>query len=481
VFGAKGVSIAGIYGHGVPVKGVAPTNDKYMGYEGLAIEMAKFFKGGPVPVSAAETLEIFAFMEAAHESKRQHGAEVKVADILEKAQRTVVASRPHKDAPLFRKIAKAGTEAKLDGTKLDAASLKMVHGLVAGLSDSQVRADTTALLPLWEKSVAQHARDRVLLAEIKRLGGKAVSEVHAPMWLREIVGDDDLPAFARLVEIDLNERTDGHKDPVPKKLSDRVTDDWLAKITDQTELRHLQVSGTAVTSAGLIHLKGLTNLERLNVCLTAVDDRGFEHLAGLTKMKRMIVCSSKITGTGFQHCQAMKQLESINLHSSPASDAGLEAIGKLTSLKRLEIVHTHVTDAGLKHLAGLVNLQQLHVHGPKTTENALPFVGKLKELYELDVYDKPASNATLAQVTGLPKLRMLRLFGGTFDDDGVRRLAKLTTLEELTLDSSKMTEAALEHLTSLHNLRKLNLGRLKLSATGQNRLKKLLPEVELAR
>ena len=87
VFGDKGVSVAGIYGHGVPVKGIVPTNDKYMAYEALAIEMAKFFKGGAVPVSAAETLEIFAFMEAAHESKRQKGAAVRVADILEKSQR----------------------------------------------------------------------------------------------------------------------------------------------------------------------------------------------------------------------------------------------------------------------------------------------------------------------------------------------------------------------------------------------------------
>jgi predicted dehydrogenase len=87
VFGDKGVSTAGIYGHGVPVKGVVPTNDKYMGYEGLAIEMAKFFKGGPPPVSAAETLEIFAFMEAAHESKRQNGAAVAVADIMKKIRK----------------------------------------------------------------------------------------------------------------------------------------------------------------------------------------------------------------------------------------------------------------------------------------------------------------------------------------------------------------------------------------------------------
>ena len=75
MFGDKGISTAGIYGHGVPKNGVVPTNDKYMGYEGVGIEMAKFFKGARkcVPVTAAETLEIFAMMEAAHESKRQKG------------------------------------------------------------------------------------------------------------------------------------------------------------------------------------------------------------------------------------------------------------------------------------------------------------------------------------------------------------------------------------------------------------------------
>lgn len=87
VFGDKGVSVAGIYGHGVPVKGVVPTGDKYMGYEGIAIEMAKFFKGGPAPVPAAETLEIFAFMEAAHESKRNKGSAVRVADVLKESRK----------------------------------------------------------------------------------------------------------------------------------------------------------------------------------------------------------------------------------------------------------------------------------------------------------------------------------------------------------------------------------------------------------
>lgn len=80
VFGEKGVSTAGIYGHGVPVNGVVPTNDRYVGYEGLAIELAKFFKGGPTPVAAAETLEIFAVMQAAQESQAQGGKPVAVRD-----------------------------------------------------------------------------------------------------------------------------------------------------------------------------------------------------------------------------------------------------------------------------------------------------------------------------------------------------------------------------------------------------------------
>lgn len=81
VFGDKGVSTAGIYGHGVPVQGVVPTKDEYMGYKGIAIEMAKFFKGGPLPVASAETIEIFKFMEAASQSKRQGGGVVKLAEI----------------------------------------------------------------------------------------------------------------------------------------------------------------------------------------------------------------------------------------------------------------------------------------------------------------------------------------------------------------------------------------------------------------
>jgi hypothetical protein len=47
--------------------------------------VVKFFQTGVVPVPAAETIEILAFMEAADESKRQGGAAVRLQDIMKKA------------------------------------------------------------------------------------------------------------------------------------------------------------------------------------------------------------------------------------------------------------------------------------------------------------------------------------------------------------------------------------------------------------
>jgi hypothetical protein len=56
------------------------------GYGPLAREIAAFFRTGKPPVPAAETIEIYAIMEAAHESGRRGGMPVKVADVLATAR-----------------------------------------------------------------------------------------------------------------------------------------------------------------------------------------------------------------------------------------------------------------------------------------------------------------------------------------------------------------------------------------------------------
>ena len=56
----------------------------YDGYAPLVVEVIKFFQTGIAPVSPEETIELFTFMEAADESKRQGGAVVKLGDVLKK-------------------------------------------------------------------------------------------------------------------------------------------------------------------------------------------------------------------------------------------------------------------------------------------------------------------------------------------------------------------------------------------------------------
>lgn len=54
-------------------------------YAPLLREVMTFFRSGKSPVPARETLELFAFMEAADESKRQGGRPVKIAEVLQTA------------------------------------------------------------------------------------------------------------------------------------------------------------------------------------------------------------------------------------------------------------------------------------------------------------------------------------------------------------------------------------------------------------
>jgi hypothetical protein len=56
------------------------------GYNPLLVEVVKFFQSNQAPVKPEETLEIFAFMDAADESKRQGGKVITLESVMEKAR-----------------------------------------------------------------------------------------------------------------------------------------------------------------------------------------------------------------------------------------------------------------------------------------------------------------------------------------------------------------------------------------------------------
>ena len=71
VFGEKDIKVLGAYG----------------GYNPLLQEVVNYFDTGKLPVRPEETLEIFAFMEAADESKKAGGKPVSIEKIMEKARK----------------------------------------------------------------------------------------------------------------------------------------------------------------------------------------------------------------------------------------------------------------------------------------------------------------------------------------------------------------------------------------------------------
>jgi len=66
-------------------KGEAPVGS-YDGHGALAEQIIRFFQTGVAPISPEETIEIFAFMTAAEESKHLGGEPVKISDVMAKVR-----------------------------------------------------------------------------------------------------------------------------------------------------------------------------------------------------------------------------------------------------------------------------------------------------------------------------------------------------------------------------------------------------------
>ena len=79
-------------GKAVGEKGEAPIG-AYDSYDVLLFEIVKMFRTGKVPVSAEETLELYAFMEAAEQSAKKGGEDISLKALIEKTRAEIAAKR----------------------------------------------------------------------------------------------------------------------------------------------------------------------------------------------------------------------------------------------------------------------------------------------------------------------------------------------------------------------------------------------------
>jgi hypothetical protein len=91
IFRESSDSRKGYAGTATNAEGKSADVGGFDGYQPLLNQIIHFFRTGVAPVTPEETLEIYAFMEAADESKRRNGAEVSLAEVMAKAKQEATA------------------------------------------------------------------------------------------------------------------------------------------------------------------------------------------------------------------------------------------------------------------------------------------------------------------------------------------------------------------------------------------------------
>jgi hypothetical protein len=108
-------------------------------------------------------------------------------------------------------------------------------------------------------------------------------------------------------------------------------DEGLKSLVENTAMIGLDLSGTTVTSHGILQTAGrMERIELLDLSFTDVGD------------------------TGIRSLSSMKRLRYLSLLGSRVSDDGLDSLSKCESLRELYLGHTNITPAGARKLQRLL-------------------------------------------------------------------------------------------------------------------------------
>lgn len=205
-------------------------------------------------------------------------------------------------------------------------------------------------------------------------------------------------------------------------------DGALAAIKEWPHLRKLNLRGTKVTDAGLVHLANMPSLEDLDIGYALITDGAFDRLSALTGLKSLSVGGNKITDAGLSGLRLLPQLTKLDVSGAQRTDSGMWAAS--------------VTDQGLDTMAALTRLESLNLQGTKISDAGFPKLVPLKNLKELSIGKTQLSARSLAALKQLPRIERLSLYGDVkIDDQAIAILADLPALSWVDLQGTKVTKA----------------------------------------
>ncbi|CAH9089657.1 unnamed protein product [Cuscuta epithymum] len=167
-----------------------------------------------------------------------------------------------------------------------------------------------------------------------------------------------------------------------------------------SSLRHLNLSKTKVSSAGVAALAGhVPHLETLQLSFTAIDDNAISYISTMHLLKFISLCGTNVKGL-IDHVQ-----------SGEGWNLSLSALHSLNHLERLNLEETRIKDEALAPLSSICKLRHLSLRRGPLTDACLYHLSKIENLINLAVCDVVLTNAGLYSFSPPSGLEVLDLSG----------------------------------------------------------------------
>ncbi len=173
----------------------------------------------------------------------------------------------------------------------------------------------------------------------------------------------------------------------------------------------------------LVPLRQLSNLKRLNLSGSAIDDGVGERLRRLSSLTELKIMNTKVGDASVRQFPDMTQLTVLFADGTQIGDPGVKALAQIRSLRDVFMAGTQLTDVGVGYLARL-------------------------PLERLDLGRTGITDAGVSLLQSVASLRELRLRNTNLSDASIESLRKMKSLQELALNDTKVSRSGYEQLRS---------------------------------
>jgi internalin A len=358
------------------------------------------------------------------------------------------------------------------------------------------------------------SRQRRAVEMVHRLGGEVAyhhqrtgtgvfdgfysgAEPAAPVWLRQLLGDDYFVTAAQIWIDRSSESTKLKRDDLTlltglshlERLQITcapLQDEDLEQIGKLSRLEELELDGSRISDEGLSHLTRLTRLKKLSLGADLEDtptgaprvtDAGMRYLQGFKELQSLFLENSQLTEDAITQLAALQDIESLSVCFAPGTNAKLQWLKQWPKLSGIILGRVHITEEGWDSLASCSTLTFIYFDHADIDDEGLqklnrqpglflglsasPIFGwglaALKNVEHLSMGGLSVTDETVKHLSELSNLRFLDLTGTAITDDGVESLQAIKTLKYLDLSQNDIGDAAVSKLVSLPKLDFLSL------------------------